>query len=75
MLTLVANLLGFWAIAQDGGGASVNVSTSKDLYHYYERLVCLLRGCGWWGAAVFILLLVALLKDKGLARWPFTRTR
>ena len=68
LLTVVATLLGFWAIAQDGGGegggASVNVSTTKSSATTTE---------GWYtspwvwvvGAAVFILLLVALLNNRG----------
>jgi hypothetical protein len=70
MLTVLATLLGFWAYAQDGGGgeggggASINVSTTKSSTTTSE---------GWYtspwvwvvGAAVFILLLVALLNNRG----------
>lgn len=61
VLTLIANLIGLWAMAQDGG-ASVNVSTTKTS-----------TSTGWYaspwvwvvGGAVFILLLVALLNNRG----------
>ncbi len=66
-MTLCATMLGYWAIAQDGGGASVNVTTSKTSTSSSE---------GWYtspwvwviGAAVFILLLVALLNNRGGSR-------
>ena len=69
VLTIIATLLGYWAAAQDGGGgdgggASVSVSTTKSSTSTSE---------GWYtspwvwvvGAAVFILLLVALLNNRG----------
>jgi hypothetical protein len=65
VLTMIATLLGFWAMAQEeSGGASVNVSTTKTSSSSSE---------GWYaspwvwvvGAAVFILLLVALLNNRG----------
>lgn len=67
LLTLCATMLGYWALAQDGGGASVNVTTSKTSTSSSE---------GWYtspwvwvvGAAVFILLLVALLNNRGGSR-------
>lgn len=66
MLTLCATLLGFWAMAQDGGGtgggASISVSTSKTTTSenwYASPWVWVV------GAAVFILLLVALLNNRG----------
>lgn len=66
-LTMLATMLGFWAAAQEesgGGGASINVSTTKSTSTTSE---------GWYtspwvwvvGAAVFILLLVALLNNRG----------
>jgi len=63
-LTMLATLLGFWAAAQESGGASVNVTTTKSSTATSE---------GWYaspwvwvvGAAVFILLLVALLNNRG----------
>ncbi len=66
MLTLFATMLGFWAAAQEGGesgGASINVSTTKSSSSSTE---------GWYaspwvwvvGAAVFVLLLVALLNNR-----------
>ena len=62
-LTMIATLLGFWAMAQETGGASVNVTTTKSSSASSE---------GWYaspwvwvvGAAVFILLLVALLNNR-----------
>jgi hypothetical protein len=68
VLTAVATFLGFWAMAQEeSGGASVNVSTTKTSTSTSE---------GWYtspwvwvvGAAVFILLLVALLNNRGGGR-------
>ena len=64
MLTMFATLLGFWAAAQETGGSSVNVTTTKSSSASAE---------GWYaspwiwvvGAAVFILLLVALLNNRG----------
>ena len=63
MLTMFATMLGFWAAAQETGGASVNVTTTKSSA----------TSEGWYaspwvwvvGAAVFILLLVALLNNRG----------
>ena len=64
VLTMFATLLGFWAAAQEeSGGATVNVSTTKSSSTSAE---------GWYaspwvwvvGAAVFILLLVALLNNR-----------
>ena len=64
VLTLIVTLLGYWAAAQETEGASVNVSTTKSTTSTSE---------GWYaspwvwvvGAAVFILLLVALLNNRG----------
>jgi hypothetical protein len=66
MLTLFATFLGVWASAQETGGSSVNVTTTKSSSASAE---------GWYaspwiwvvGAAVFILLLVALLNNRGRA--------
>ena len=65
LLSFCATLLGFWAMAQDGGGsggASINVTTSKTTTSenwYASPWVWVV------GAAVFILLLVALLNNRG----------
>lgn len=64
VLTIWATLLGFWSLAQDGGGtggASVNISTetTKSDNWYASPWVWVV------GAAVFILLLVALLRGGG----------
>ena len=64
VLTMLVTFLGYWATAQETGGASVNVSTTKSTSTTSE---------GWYtspwvwvvGAAVFILLLVALLNNRG----------
>jgi hypothetical protein len=66
VLTMLLTMLGFWAAAQESGGsggASVNVSTTKATSTSSD---------GWYtspwvwvvGAAVFILLLVALLNNR-----------
>jgi hypothetical protein len=71
-LSLVATLLGFWAMAQDNGGdggAAVTVtktSTSHTENWYTAPWVWIV------GAAIFILLLIALVRG-GSSRTTTTR--
>lgn len=70
-LSLVAMLLGFWAMAQDNGGGGGSVSVTKTTTTHSENWYT----APWvWivGAAIFILLLIALVRG-GSSRTTTTR--
>ena len=61
MLTVLGTVLGFWAAAQDAPSANIKVSTTESTTSemwYTSPWVWVV------GAAVFILLLVALLNNR-----------
>lgn len=55
-LSVMAAFISAWAIAQEGGGAKIDVNVTKDSAWYTSPWVWVV------GAAVFILLLVALTR-------------
>jgi hypothetical protein len=58
-LSVIAAFATVWALAQDGGGAKIDVNVTKESAWYASPWVWVV------GAAVFILLLVALTRGGG----------
>jgi hypothetical protein len=57
--SVLAAFIGAWVFAQEGGGAKIDVNVTKDSAWYASPWVWVV------GAAIFILLLVALTRGGG----------